>query len=349
MDFSNELSPETRVKMKKNLLYVGIFSIVMLFAGLTSAYYVNMGGAFWVVTPLPSGFYISTALIALSSLTLFLSLRMAKKSNLLAMRILLVLSLFLGIGFVLYQFKAYKQLQAKGVYFVNRQIVTTEGRYGAYFSLTYQGKDIAFDGRDYRWNGSVFPKEKVEQMKSYLKAISPSGKRNQNDTGVNDFALKYKNDPMVFQQGNLCYKDSSKVSFTDLSRLKELTDNLNLGRGDFFVYGRYGEDFVIKFNGQALAYSDRQLVLPTGQKLSAYQQNKAAETADNASSFLYILTFLHVLHIVAAIIYLFVLVVRGFMSVPLEKFTLSLQLGGIFWHFLGLLWLYLLLFLKYIP
>ena len=38
MDFSNELSPETRVKMKKNLLYVGIFSIVMLFAGLTFAF-----------------------------------------------------------------------------------------------------------------------------------------------------------------------------------------------------------------------------------------------------------------------------------------------------------------------
>lgn len=46
MDFSNELSPEIRVKMKKNLLYVGIFSIVMLFAGLTSAYYVNMGAPF---------------------------------------------------------------------------------------------------------------------------------------------------------------------------------------------------------------------------------------------------------------------------------------------------------------
>jgi len=349
MDFSNELSPETRVKMKKNLLYVGIFSIVMLFAGLTSAYYVNMGGAFWVVTPLPSGFYWSTLFIGLSSLSVFLALRMAKTNKLLAMRLFLLLSLILGVGFVLYQFKAYKQLQSKGVYFVNRQILTTEGRYGSYFSLTYQGADIAFDGRDYRWNGNVLAKDKVEKMKAFLLSIAPSGKKAANPTGKEEFALKYKNEPMIFLQGNLCYKDSSKVNFTDLSRLKELSDNLALGRGDFFVYGRYGEDFVIKFNGQRLDYKDRQLYLPTGQKLSAYQQNKAAETADNASSFLYILTFLHVLHIVAAMLYLLVLVVRGFMSVPLEKFTLSLQLGGIFWHFLGLLWLYLLLFLKYIP
>lgn len=349
MDFSNELSPEIRVKMKKNLLYVGIFSIVMLFAGLTSAYYVNMGGAFWVVTPLPSGFYISSILIGLSSLTMFLSYRMAKSNKLLAMRLLLLGSLILGLGFVLYQFKAYKQLQSKGVYFVNRQVITTEGRYGAYFSLAFQGKDIAFDGRDFTWNGVVLSKQKTDDMKAFLKSISSSGKKTSIGAQGEAFELKYKNEPVLFVGGNLCYKDSSKMNFTDLSRLKELSDNMNLGRGDFFVYGRYGQDFVIKFNGQALDYKDRQLVLPSGQKLSAYQQNKAAETADNASSFLYILTFLHVLHIVAALIYLLVLVIRGLMTVEIEKFTLSLQLGGIFWHFLGLLWLYLLLFLKYIP
>jgi heme/copper-type cytochrome/quinol oxidase subunit 3 len=31
-----------------------------------------------------------------------------------------------------------------------------------------------------------------------------------------------------------------------------------------------------------------------------------------------------------------------------EKYVLSLRLGAIFWHFLGILWLYLLIFLIYI-
>jgi cytochrome c oxidase subunit III len=38
MKYEQELKPEIREKMKKNLVYVGIFSIVMLFAGLTSGY-----------------------------------------------------------------------------------------------------------------------------------------------------------------------------------------------------------------------------------------------------------------------------------------------------------------------
>jgi hypothetical protein len=33
-DYQNELTPEVREKMNKNLVYVGIFSILMLFAGI---------------------------------------------------------------------------------------------------------------------------------------------------------------------------------------------------------------------------------------------------------------------------------------------------------------------------
>jgi cytochrome c oxidase subunit 3 len=56
MNYENEMNPEVREKMKKNLVYVGIFSIVMLFAGLTSGYYVSMGKSFWLKYPMPAGF-----------------------------------------------------------------------------------------------------------------------------------------------------------------------------------------------------------------------------------------------------------------------------------------------------
>jgi uncharacterized membrane protein YhaH (DUF805 family) len=69
-------------KTKKNLVYVGIFSIIMLFAGFTSGYIVSMGDVFWVKYPLPLGFWLSTASIALSSILYILAIKSAKKRNL---------------------------------------------------------------------------------------------------------------------------------------------------------------------------------------------------------------------------------------------------------------------------
>ena len=67
-DFNEELAPDVKEKMKKNLVYIGIFSVFMVFAGLTSGYIVSMGDSFWVKFPFPSAFWISTVIIVLSSL-----------------------------------------------------------------------------------------------------------------------------------------------------------------------------------------------------------------------------------------------------------------------------------------
>ena len=63
MNYEQNLNPEVREKMKKNLVYVGIFSIVMLFAGLTSGYYVSMGKSFWLKYPMPTGFTLALSLL----------------------------------------------------------------------------------------------------------------------------------------------------------------------------------------------------------------------------------------------------------------------------------------------
>ncbi len=52
MDLSKDMDPVVHEKMKKNLVYVSCFSIVMLFAGLSSAYIVSMGDAFSGLKPL---------------------------------------------------------------------------------------------------------------------------------------------------------------------------------------------------------------------------------------------------------------------------------------------------------
>jgi len=77
-------------------------------------------------------------------------------------------------------------------------------------------------------------------------------------------------------------------------------------------------------------------------------QIKVMETADTATSYLYIITFLHLLHIMAAMIYMIKMTIASYSGKFNAKENLSLRLGAIFWHFLGLLWIYLLLFLLFI-
>ena len=65
-------------KSKKNLIYVGMLSVVMLFAGLTSAYIVSMGDTFWLKIGLPTPFWISTGVIITSSVIFQLAVSFAK-------------------------------------------------------------------------------------------------------------------------------------------------------------------------------------------------------------------------------------------------------------------------------
>lgn len=63
-----------------------------------------------------------------------------------------------------------------------------------------------------------------------------------------------------------------------------------------------------------------------------------------SSSFLYIITGMHALHIVSAIIVLFVIFANVFRYKVHSKNMMGLRLGSMFWHFLGALWIYLYVF-----
>ncbi|TDQ28470.1 cytochrome c oxidase subunit 3 [Tenacibaculum caenipelagi] len=104
-------------KSAKPMLWIAMISMVMFFAGLTSAYVVSMNREDWITFDLPQAFYISTVLIVLSSITLFFSQKFLKKDNLQGSLTLLLLTLVLGLGFVLYQYIGFNELKAAGLYF----------------------------------------------------------------------------------------------------------------------------------------------------------------------------------------------------------------------------------------
>ncbi len=68
---------------------------------------------------------------------------------------------------------------------------------------------------------------------------------------------------------------------------------------------------------------------------------------DNSVTFLYVFTFLHGLHIVAALIALLVTLIQTSLNHFYTHRGLAYELTGTFWHFLGLLWIYLFVVLYY--
>jgi len=100
----------------KFALWVGMSSIIMMFAALTSAYIVRQAAGNWLEYRMPGIFYINTIVILLSSFTLhgsYLSYKAGKES---LYKGLLILSFILGIAFVVMQYIGWDELYQIGIY-----------------------------------------------------------------------------------------------------------------------------------------------------------------------------------------------------------------------------------------
>lgn len=348
--FEAELSPEVKEKVKKNLVYLSLVSIVMVFAGLVSAYIVSMGGSFWLKTPFPTAFYISTLLIILSSVTFVMAVKAAENKNKQKLKVLISITFLLGVGFVISQFKGYGELVNRGVYGAANKILVNEGRYGDYYTLKYKGKYLIVDGNDYLIDGKIVDDKTKETIQTIGKQFDQADKENglKNIKGYGtDFILYYENEPLTYLNNDLMLPDGKLIGSQDLYRLRSWAEHIRDGRGDFFVKGQFGKDFHVYFKSTELQYKDRALYLGD-KKLSPYLLNKAMDSADTASSFLYIITFLHLLHIVFTLLFMIRTVSYSFSGKYTSGDTIGLRATGIFWHFLDALWIFLLLFLLFI-
>jgi cytochrome c oxidase subunit 3 len=107
--------PTERRKMHphKFALWLAIGSITMMFAGLTSAYMVRQGQPRWRSFDLPDVFTVSTGVILLSSLTMMLGVRAFKKRAMRQYRMLMMITLLLGIAFGVLQAFGFYQLYSE--------------------------------------------------------------------------------------------------------------------------------------------------------------------------------------------------------------------------------------------
>ncbi len=216
------------------VLIVGIFSIVMLFAGLSSAYVISSYGELWVNLSLPTGFYLSTAVILLSSFTIHLAVKAANADNNAQAKTFLLITMILGLGFGITQYFGWQEMVG---------------------------------------NGS-------------------------------------------FVSGHV--------------------DNLD---------GVYGEDYTITFQGQQLVEENGEYFFPNDQLREKPLSNEIAIFNNSTSSYMYALSFLHLLHVLGGLIFLFAVYMFGQFGRSKTINKVRLRLGATYWHFVDGLWLYLFLFL----
>lgn len=222
------------VRAKKMLLYLAMFSIVMFFGGLTSAYLVLMMGEYWVNITVPSAFYFSTAVIVISSFTIKLAVNASKKGHQKKVQQMVVVTLLLGLVFAASQFYGWGQLNRTGNYV----------------------------------------------------------------------------------SGNISNLD-----------------------------GVYGEDYTIFFKGQELVLEDGIYYYPDDYQREEPLNERVVSKANTASSFIFVLSVTHLLHMLGGLIYLVYLTVKSYRVQIDASNNLSLKQGATYWHFLDILWVYLFLFL----
>ena len=117
LEFKNVVDQNNKIHPHKFILWVAIGSIIMMFAGLTSAYIVKREQPGWTSYTTPIAFYYSTAIILISSITIFLAAKSFRERRMIRYRKLVVATILLGLAFVLLQWLGFRHLWISGITF----------------------------------------------------------------------------------------------------------------------------------------------------------------------------------------------------------------------------------------
>jgi cytochrome c oxidase subunit 3 len=101
----------------KFTLWIAIGSITMMFAGFTSAYIVKSNQAGWDPIQMPKIFYLSTAVIIASSISIYLAQKAMAAREMARYRLLVSVTAVLGLAFVATQFIGFSELWANKITF----------------------------------------------------------------------------------------------------------------------------------------------------------------------------------------------------------------------------------------
>ena len=408
-------SNKQKEKVYSSLVYVGIISSIMLFAGLSSAVLVRKMDKFWVNIHLPNEFLISTILIIISSLFLIIAFKAAKKGSIKSLKRFVLISLLFGIGFGVFQYKGWTSYYNNGNA-VKSFITYVYGQYGDAFKVYYNDSPIEYDGENYQINQQNISVTKLDSVKAFVKEIASKS----DFYNGSDLVMSSYSEPFTFfsvrdkeflnvDENSLLFFKGKPLSENMKDELFKFAYGLYNDHPFFMLKGEYGKDFSVSLNGEELIYDKKKLYFPErvltieekeiinqkvpqggqeyelmngkvyllGKEISDFEgnfmfkqeveikiinqewyrmqeelnSNQYAEffqTANVSSSFVWVMTFIHFVHLLFSLVGLSVVYNRSKKGSYGVENVAGLKAISIFWHFVGVLWLYLYIFLEFI-
>ena len=407
-------SNQQKEKVYTSLVIVGVISSIMLFAGLSSAVLVRKMDKFWVNIHLPNAFMVSTIIILISSLLMYLALKNARLSNKKKTVNYLIGSFILCLFFTFFQFQGWKKYYQQGNA-VKSFITFVYGQYGQSYLIYDSGIPIEYNGEDYMKDGKKLSEQELNNVKLFLRQICGYGTSFE---GSNLFLKEYENPYSIFDVNNEVILENSKnglalngnlISEGQKDELFKFSYGVCNDQPFFMLKGRYGEDFSIALNGEDLIYDKKKLFFPS-KELTALEKNtinqkvfqsgkeylvsggavylddleinnfdgyfqlkpgvnihiendywerveeelnpnqyaEFYQTSNVSSSFVWVLTIIHFLHLILSLSGIIVVAFRANNGRYHSENTAGLKAIGVFWHFVGLLWLYMYVFLEFI-
>lgn len=122
MDLTHGSIEHKTARAKKMMLWFGIISMAMMFAGLTSAYVVSKSRPDWLGQfELPQAFFWSTLVIIGSSVTFWLAKKNISQDNRKNGTVFLIATLGLAALFVFLQLRSFQEIISSGFYFTGSE------------------------------------------------------------------------------------------------------------------------------------------------------------------------------------------------------------------------------------
>jgi cytochrome c oxidase subunit 3 len=110
-----------RIHPHRFIMWIAIGSIVMMFAGMTSAYIVKKNQGNWLAIELPVVFWYSTAVILASSVTMYLANTALQAGKTSFYKTLITITAILGVVFISMQWEGFKDLETRGIALIGPQ------------------------------------------------------------------------------------------------------------------------------------------------------------------------------------------------------------------------------------
>ncbi len=111
------------------------------------------------------------------------------------------------------------------------------------------------------------------------------------------------------------------------------------------ISGEYGKDYMVTYNSVPLIYENGQFYKGTDKERLEPVTEYMKKQKDNSTSILFLFIAFHAFHLLLGLIYLIINIYRSITGTFSNGNVLSLRTQGIYWHFMGILWLYLYAFL----